>query len=128
MVSVMEAPEAILKKFEISPEVEGLPIKPPIPERNPAVLKRHDYIIVKNSEAEVPTVSLYQILSNDPVTSKVTARLLKPNQLMEFYQTDRNFIIPYDDILLSNFKLSNRLLSEPIQHIVFSLLGRGCDV
>jgi hypothetical protein len=125
MVSVMEVPEAILKRFEISPAVEGFPIKPPIPNRNPTVLKRHDYIIIKNPQADVPTVSLYQVLSNDPAAAKVTARLMRPNQLMEFHATDRHAIIPYDDIVLSNFKLSNRLLSTPIQHIVFSLLGEG---
>ena len=125
MVSVTEAPEAILKRFEIHPSVEGFPVKPPIPVKNPSILKRNDYIIIKNSDQTIPSVSLYQVRSNDVTSAKVTARLMRPNQLMEFYATDRFKIIQYEDILLSNFKLSNRLLSEPVQQIISTLLGEG---
>lgn len=125
MLSVVETPESLLKKFEITPEVQGFPVAPPVPKRNPAVLKRNDFIIVRNRQSEVPSVSLHQVFANDNATSQVTSKLWSPNQLMEFYPTNKSFIVPYDDIVVSNFKLSNRLLSEPIQQVVFSLLGGG---
>ena len=130
MVSVTEAPEALLKKFQVHPIIEGFPNRPPIPERNPAVLKRHDFVIVKNtvvpSDAlSIPSVSLHQVMSNDIATEKITAKLWSPNRLMEFFATDSLSIIPWDRIVLSNFKLSNRMLSESIQKIVFSLLREG---
>ena len=122
-VSIAEFPVSLLKKYSPCDLIKGLPCEPPIPDNDPSKLKRHDFVIAKNSDDGPISVGLFQVLTTDPNAQNITAKIWRPNQLLEFFQTEALTTIPWRNILLSRFKLSSRMIPEPIQKAVFSLLG-----
>jgi hypothetical protein len=122
-VSIAEYPTSMLKKYDPCEMIKGLPCQPPIPDYEPSKLTRHDFVVAKNSEEGPITVGLYQVLTVDPASQSVVAKVWRPNQLLEFFQTEALVTIPWQNILLSKFKLSSRMIPEPVQKAVFSLLG-----
>jgi hypothetical protein len=124
-VYCVEYPVSMLKIYRPSPLIKDFPCQPPIPDQDPSKLKRHDFLIARDSEENPPTVGLFQALTIDQSAQTVTARCWRPNQLMEFFQTDTLVVIPWKFIILSRFKLSSRMVPDAIQKAAFSLLGGG---
>ena len=122
-ISVAEYPVSMLKKYQPCDLIKGLPCQPPIPHNDPSKLKRNDLIIARNSDDFPPTVGLFKILTVDPAAEQVIAKVWRPNQLLEFYETEALATIPWKCIILSRIKLGSRMIPEPVQKAIFSLLG-----
>jgi hypothetical protein len=53
LVSITEAPESLLKRFEVCAESEGLPSRPPIPSKKFTELRKIDLMIARNAQTSV---------------------------------------------------------------------------
>ena len=120
--TIIECPTALLQRYVCVPEMRGFPGAPPVPNSEPSEFKKNDMFVAK-IETTSESIALYQVEINDVDSKKILARNWRPNSLMQFFCTDKTSIIPWSNVILGKLKLQQRMISQPTQQAIFTLLG-----